>query len=237
MLVIVGKVLLASKLPRYFRAGGGYNAVMRVPLWLKIGWTVWLLVWAPVYWIHYGAQNFLYFCDLGNVLIGAALWLESPLLIFLGGYRSPGFSNSIRCRFCRRAGRGVHLLGGTEYLFDHSLPLWVRMLGLFHVATPPLLLWAIRRLGYDGRGWRWQTLTTWLVVPINYFWRPEYDVNWARGPHGREQHLVTGPIYLLAYLIVIPCLVYWPTHLFLRRWARRGRPVISSPQTGQRLGR
>ena len=53
---------------------------MRLPLWLKIAWTIWLIVWAPVYWRQYGSQNFLFFCDLGNVLIGIGLWLESPLI-------------------------------------------------------------------------------------------------------------------------------------------------------------
>ena len=53
---------------------------MRVPLWLKIGWTVWILCWAPLYWRQYGAQNFLFFCDLGNVIIAIASWSESALL-------------------------------------------------------------------------------------------------------------------------------------------------------------
>jgi hypothetical protein len=47
-------------------------------------------------------------------------------------------------------------------------------------------------LGYDERGWKYQTLTTWIVVSINYFWRPEFDVNWVRGPFFREQHFVPG---------------------------------------------
>src|ERR1700722_699201 len=53
----------------------------RLPLWLKIGWTLWLIVWAPLYWRQFGLQNFLFFCDLGNVLIGIGLWLESPLIL------------------------------------------------------------------------------------------------------------------------------------------------------------
>ncbi len=54
----------------------------RLPLWLKIGWTLsaWI-VWAPLYWRQFGLQNFLFFCDLGNVLIGIGLWLESPLIL------------------------------------------------------------------------------------------------------------------------------------------------------------
>ena len=40
-----------------------------------------MLVWIHVYWHQYGVQNFLYFCDLGNLFICAALWLESSLLL------------------------------------------------------------------------------------------------------------------------------------------------------------
>jgi hypothetical protein len=77
-------------------------------------------------------------------------------------------------------------------MFDPHVPLGIRLLSLFHVAVPPLLLWAIWRLGYDRRGWKYQTLTAWIVVPINYFWRPESDVNWARGPFFHEQHAMPG---------------------------------------------
>jgi hypothetical protein len=202
---------------------------MRVPLWLKIGWTVWLLVWAPIYLIHYGAQNFLYFCDLGNVLIGAALWLESPLLFSWAATGLLVFQSLYTVDLLGRWIGRVHLLGGTEFMFDAGLPLWLRLLSLFHVVTPPLLLWAIGRLGYDSRGWRLQTLMTWLVVPINYYWRPQYDVNWARGLQGHEQHVMPGPLYLVGYLIVVPCLIYWPTHVLLRQWSRHLRPAVSLP--------
>ena len=101
---------------------------------------------------------------------------------------------------------GRHIVGGTEYMFDPNLPLMIRLLSLFHVVTPPLLLWAIWRLGYDTRGWQLQTLMAWIVVPINYFWRPEQDVNWARGPFFHEQHVMPGWAYLLGYMIVVPLL-------------------------------
>jgi hypothetical protein len=108
-------------------------------------------------------------------------------------------------------------------MFDPHLALWVRLLSLFHVVTPPLLLWAIWRLGHDRQGWKYQTLTAWIVVPINYFWRPEFDVNWARGPFFREQRAVPGLVYLLAYLTLIPALVYFPTHRFLVWLTQRSR--------------
>jgi hypothetical protein len=104
----------------------------------------------------------------------------------------------------------------------------IRVLSLFHLATPPLLLWAIWRLGYDRRGLRLQTVMTWIVVPINYVWRPEKDVNWARGLFFREQHVVPGIVYLAAYLVTITVAVYWPTHIFLARWAKRGKDVTET---------
>jgi hypothetical protein len=194
---------------------------MRLPLWLKIAWTVWVAVWVPLYSRQYGAQNFLYFCDLGNFFVLAALWMENRLIF---SWQATGlllFQTLYTVDLAGAVLTGRHFIGGSEYMFDPHLSLFVRLLSLFHVVMPPLLLWAIWRLGYDKRGWKYQTLLTWIVVPINYFWRPQYDVNWARGLFLREQHSVPGWIYLMAYLIVVPLAVYWPTHLALQWWSKR----------------
>jgi hypothetical protein len=62
-------------------------------------------------------------------------------------------------------------------------------------------------------------------LPINYLWHPEQNVNWARGLFFREQHVVPGGAYLVAYLVLVPLCVFFPTHLFLesisRRWKGR----------------
>jgi hypothetical protein len=191
---------------------------MRLPLWMKIVWTVWVIVWVPVYWKQHGAQNFLFFCDIGNLLVAVALWTESSLIF---SWQATGlllfqilYTLDLIIAFLFH----VHPIGGTEYMFDSTIPLFVRLLSLFHVIMPPLLIWALRRLGYDSRGWKYQTITTWIVVPINHFWRTEYDVNWARGLFFHEQHAVAGLIYLVGYMIVVPLLVYFPTHLLLQWW-------------------
>lgn len=198
----------------------------RLPLWLKVAWTVWLMVWVPVYWRQYGAQNFLYFCDIGNVLIGLALWLESALIFSWVACGLLLFQSLYTIDLAGALLTGRHLIGGTEYMFDPHLSLFIRLLSLFHVVTPPLLLWAIWRLGYDARGWKLQTLTAWIVVPINYFWRPGQDVNWARGPFFHEQHAMPGWLYLLGYLVVVPAGIYLPTHFVLEdlagRWKQSG---------------
>lgn len=192
----------------------------RIPLWLKVSWTAWVLLWAPLYWHQYGAQNFLFFCDIGNVLITAALWLESPLLFSWQAVGLLAFQSLYTIDLIGALLFRHHMIGGTEYMFDPKIPLLVRLLGLYHVLVPPLLLWAVRCLGYDRRAWKLQTATLWVLLPINFFWRPQYNVNWARGL-GHEQHLVPPWLYLLTYLIVVPLVVYGPTHAALKKWSSR----------------
>jgi len=193
---------------------------MRLPLWPKIAWTLWVLVWAPLYWRQYGLQNFLYFCDLGNLLLAVALWRESKLLFSWQATGLLVFQTVFTIDLAGALLSGRHIVGASQYMFDPHIPILIRLLSLFHVFTPPLLVWAIWRLGYDSRGWKLQTLTAWIVIPINFLWRPQADVNWARGPFFREQHRVPGLVYLFAYLILVPLLVYWPTHGILAWWSR-----------------
>ena len=191
----------------------------RIPLWLKVGWTIWVLVWAPVYLRQYGPQNFLYFCDVGNFLILVGLWAESRLILSWQAVGLLVFQTLYVLDLIAALIFGRHLIGGTEYMFDPKISLLVRLLGLYHLVVPPLLLWCVRRLGYASQAWKWQTLTLWTLLPINFFWHPQYNVNWARGV-GHEQHAVPHWAYLLAYLIVVPVVIYWPTHLGLKWWAR-----------------
>jgi hypothetical protein len=203
---------------------------MRLPLWLKIAWTIWVLCWMPVYLRQYGAQNFLFFCDLGNFLVAVALWCESPLIFSWQASSLLLFQSLFAVDLLGTLVTGRHLIGGTEYMFDTGVPLSVRLLSLFHIVTPPLLLWAIARLGYDRRGWRWQTVCCWVVVPINYLWRPGFDVNWARGLFFQEQHVLPGWLYLAGYLVVVPLAIYYPTHLLLEWWAKRSGIDVLPPQ-------
>lgn len=196
----------------------------RIPLWLKLAWTAWILVWAPLYWKNYGAQNFLYFCDLGNLLITVGLWMESRLILSWQAVGLLVFQSLYTADLIAAFVFRVHPIGGTEYMFDPSIPLFVRLLGLYHIVVPVLLLWAVKRLGYEPKALKYQIVTTCVVVPINYFWRPEYNVNFARGI-GHEEHLMPGWIYLPGYLVVAAVAVYWPTSWALEKWAARSKPI------------
>jgi hypothetical protein len=192
----------------------------RIPLWIKVVWTGFVVLWAPLYWHQYGAQNFLYYCDLGNLLIVAGLWLESRLIISWQAVSLLIFQTLFAIDYIGALVSGKHAIGGTEYMFDPHIALVIRALGLYHFVVPFLLLWAVRHLGFDSAAWKWATLECWILVPIDFFFRPQLNVNFAHGI-GHEQHTMPPWLYVFGYLVVIPAIVYWPTAAGLRWWCAR----------------
>src|SRR5271157_2230695 len=53
----------------------------RIPLPLKLAYTLFVAILVPYYWITYSAWNFLFFCDLALLMTLPALWLESSRLM------------------------------------------------------------------------------------------------------------------------------------------------------------
>jgi hypothetical protein len=196
---------------------GSQQSQADIPLTVKLLWTAFVLVWIPVYWHQYGLQNFLYYCDLGNLLITVGLWLESRFILSWQAVGLVVFEILYDIDLLVALVSGHHATGGTEYMFDPNIPLLVRSLGLYHFVVPILLLWAVYRLGYDGRGWKWQILLMAIVVPICSLWHPGDNINFARGI-GHEQHLIRAWLFVIGYLIVVPLVIYWPTHVALQRW-------------------
>src|SRR5258706_15820209 len=133
--------------------------VMRIPLWLKVFWTACLVAWIPLYWRQYGLQNFLFFCDIGNLFIAVGLWLESPLIFSWQASGLLFFQTLFTIDLAGAVVSGRHLIGGTEFIFYPHIALPIRLLRLVYLGTPPFLLWTILRLGFDRRGWKDQTLT------------------------------------------------------------------------------
>lgn len=198
-----------------------------LPLWLKLTYTLWFLVWVPVYWIDNGPANFLWLCDVANFVLLAAIWLESPLLFSSQAVSVLLIQIAWMVDIGTRVIAGFHPIGGTEYMFEATRPLFGRLLSLFHVFIPLLLLYAVWRLGHDRRGWRLQTLICWLVLPIS-FWvgKPQENLNWLWSPFGIEQ-IWLPPVAFLAFgMIAYPLVLYLPTHALLVAWLRRaGRPI------------
>ena len=209
----------------------------RVPLWLKVSYTAWIVVWAATYWVQYGPANYLWVCDLANFLILAALWLESPLLVSSQAVSVLIIQLAWNLDFFGRLLFGSHPLGATAYMFSDEFPVAVRALSLFHIFVPPLLLWLVWRLGYDRRGILLQCAIACVVLPVTYFFTdPALNINWLWRPFEYDQPWL-GPVALfVAMFAAYPLVLYAPTHLVLLAWTRRrpvsGQTAVGSLQSG-----
>lgn len=191
-------------------------SIGHIPLWLKVSFTLFVLILLPVYWRQYGPGNFLWFSDIALLLTVPAFWFESSLLasmilISIGLLELLWILDFF-----------VHLIVGTSvtglsaYMFDSRILLSVRALSLFHIVLPMLVVWIVSRLGYDGRALVTQTALAWIVLPMSYLLtKRSENVNWVYGFGSRPQRWMSSRLYLVLVMLLFPLVIYLPTHLVL----------------------
>ena len=190
----------------------------QLPTWGKLLYTLFLGVLVPVYWVHWGPKNFLWFSDIALLTTAVSLWLESPLLASMMALAVALPELVWNADFFGRLLTGRHLFGLSDYMFDPGRPRYLRALSLFHVVLPVVLIWILSRLGYDGRAWVLQTLVALIVLPVTYrVTDPADNINWVYGPGSTPQKWVPPLAYLATMMALFPLAIYLPTHLLLRR--------------------
>jgi hypothetical protein len=114
---------------------------------------------------------------------------------------------------------GVELTGLTAYMLDEDRELYLRLLSLFHVAMPPILLWLVWRWGYDRRAFPLQSLLVIAVIPATWLLTdPDRNVNWVHG-YAQIGFIDLHPLlYLVGLTLGLILLVLWPTHRALLYW-------------------
>lgn len=196
-----------------------------VPLWIKVGYALFVAVLVPVYWIQYGPQNFLWGSDLALFGTLLAVWLENRLFASMMAIAALIPEILWTVDYIGRLIAGIEALPGlgTQYMFNAEIAMFVRGLSLFHLVLPPLLIWLLYRFGYERRAFAYQTLLAWLVLLITYLVTdPSANINWIYG-FGREpQTWMPERVYVVVLMICIPVFFYLPTHLVLGKLF--GRP-------------
>ena len=211
-----GKTALPAK-----PAGKYMTGRNRIPYWVKLLYLAWLVVFLPSYWIYHGPQNLLWLCDAANIILLFALWRESALLMSSQACGVVLVQLVWTLDLLFRLLFGFHLVGGTEYMFDSSLALWLRFMSLFHVFVPLLLLWGLSRLGYDRRGWKLETLVAWLLLPLTFLLTdPALNINWLWQPFGLPQNLLPPTLFLFLMLLLYPLIIFYPSHRLLQAMFR-----------------
>lgn len=183
--------------------------------WLAV---VWLAVYLPSYSVAYGFWNFLFLCNLGIAVTAAALIAGSRLLVSSQAIAAPVIGIAWTLDVGWRLVTGDFLFGGTAYMWDPQYPLFTRLLSLYHVAWPILVVACVRRVGYDRRGWPLQTaIAAAGIVGARWLTSPAENVNFAyRDPLFGVQ---IGPaaVHVAVVLAVLAGIGYGLTHAILSR--------------------
>lgn len=187
------------------------------PLALRAGALLWLAVFLAVYWRTYGPANFLHLCDVAVILTCWGLWRGSSLLLSSQALSSLVVDLVWALDLFFRASFGRHLIGATEYMWDPRFPLAVRLMSLFHVVWPVLLVWALRRVGYDRRAWLVQSLLAAVLLAASRFVLPEANINLAQRDVFFGRQWGPGAVHVALTWMLLVGAVYWPTHRLLMK--------------------
>src|SRR5262245_59860257 len=103
----------------------------RIPLLVKLCYTLFLAVLVPCYWSFYGPANFLWFCDMALFGTAAALWLESGFLASMQLIAVFLACVVWQADFLIRLCSGLFVTRMTAYMFRSDIPLTVRVLSLY----------------------------------------------------------------------------------------------------------
>jgi hypothetical protein len=181
---------------------------------LTVAYGIAIAIIVPVYWRTYGPANFLWLSDIALAFTFASLLTGSSLLASMPAVGVLLLELVWTFDFLT----GGRVIGLANYMYDRSLPLYLRGLSLFHLALPPTLLFLLYRYGYDERALLYQTLLTWFVLVITYLvTSPEKNINWAFGPGSKPQQLLPPLLYLILEMLVFPVFVFFPMQLILKR--------------------
>ncbi len=192
---------------------------MAIPLWFKLAYTAATGLILVVWLRHYGPRNLLWFSDVA--LLGAvpALWLDSALIASVLAVATLLPELLWNADFALRLALRRRVTGLTEYMFERERLRRLRILSLFHVPLPIVLLWMVAAYGYDPRGLPGALLLAAVVLPLSRIaGSAQANINWSHGLGARPARWRAGP-YLAALWAGFALVLFVPTHLLLLRFA------------------
>lgn len=188
-----------------------------IALWIKLSYTAFVLTLIPIYWKHWGPANFLWFSDIALFISVIALWLESQLLasMMAVGVLLPELYWNLELLV--RLLTGYKMAGLTDYMWNRKYPLYLRLLSLFHVILPLILLLMVSRYGYDPSALYFQTALAIVVLFMAYkLTPPSANINWVFGPGNSPQTKIPSRYYVVIVMALYPLLLFLPTHFLLK---------------------
>jgi len=193
------------------------NSVNPFPEWVRWTALIWLGVWLTIYLKFWGATTFLFLCDIAVILTCLGLFTGNALLLSSQAVSSLVVDTAWMLDIATKLIFDRHLIGGTDYFFDPNYPLWVRLFSLFHVVMPFLLIYAVRRTGYDRRALRLQIVIATVAMIASRFANAARNINFAFLDPILHRQWGSAPVHVFAMLAGLTIVIYVPTHAILSR--------------------
>jgi hypothetical protein len=197
------------------------SAAAKIPTWARWASLVWLAIWTPVYWRIWGAQNFLHVCDIAVILTCVGLIFSNSLLLSSQAVSSILTDVLWDLDAAWRVFTGNSLTGGTNYMWDAHYPLWARLLSLFHIVWPIVLIWSLMRVGYNRRGFALQSAIAAAALITARFANPSGNINYAFRDPLFQRSFGPAPVHLAIIWLGLVVLIYLPVHLLLSKFLPR----------------
>jgi hypothetical protein len=116
---------------------------------------------------------------------------------------------------------GKFINNSTAYMWDANIPLFIRLLSCYHIVWPALMIYWLRRVGYDSRALSLQCAIAAAAMIFGLFIAPAENINYVfQWPNGTllfsnpALHTIISFTGLIAFL-------YLPTHFILKIMLRK----------------
>lgn len=120
---------------------------------VAVVFSMFFVVWVVVYGVVFGASIFLWLCCLCNILLLWVVWSKENRLLSVVAVLMLGVQGCYGIDFIGHLTLGRGPWGVTDYVFDERRALGVRLLSMYHLAVPVLLLWLLSKRGYWTGAW------------------------------------------------------------------------------------
>jgi hypothetical protein len=187
------------------------------PAWVRWTALIWLCVWLTIYLKFWGPTTFFFLCDIAVILTCVGLFTGNALLLSSQAVSSLVIDTAWMLDIATKLIFNRHLIGGTDYFFDPNYPLWVRLFSLFHVVMPFVLIYAVRRTGYDRRALSLQFVIATVTMIASRFADPYKNINFVFADPIVHRQWGPVPIHVFAMLAGLTIVIYTPTHAVLSR--------------------
>ncbi len=212
--------------PVNYRKGFFENEKAKIPLWLKLIFTILFLVTIPSNIIHYSAINLLWFCDIAIIITFFGLWFESSLLVSTAALSSIATQLVWQVDYFFHLVTGNRLFGFSDYMFDATLTTFNKAVSMFHVWMPYMLLYSLRILRYNRTALLVQTLIACIAILLSFLltkdmFGPAGNLNKVYGLSDKEPQTWMEPwLWLIVVMAYCFLCIYLPMH-FLFAWLFR----------------